>query len=122
MTLTEFLLARIAEDEALAVTCLRVDSDVSSLHGWVEMGGEDTDTAVALFSRFNPARVLAECEAKRQIIELHHVFLAGGQREPFCRECSKEGVYNVVDYPCQTLRALAQPYARRPDFRQEWWL
>ena len=87
MTLTEFLLARIAEDEAGA-------------QQWFESvrahGGIIDDT----YGHFGPSRVLAECEAKRAIVELHHE-------------------HGWV-YPCETLRLLALPYAYRKECREEW--
>jgi hypothetical protein len=59
MTLIDFLLARIAEDEAVArgadplVTGLRVSVWTCDKYGHVAV---------------DPARVLAECEAKRRIL------------------------------------------------------
>lgn len=79
-TLTDFLLARIAEDEA----------DVA-------------DPAAAL--HYAPDRVLAECEAKRRIVERH----SG------CDEVS----YGDTS-TCPDARDLALPYADHPDYRPEW--
>lgn len=82
MTLTDFLLARIAEDETEANVMLRQyreGGDVASRR-W--------------------RRVLAECEAKRRIVEEHREQAGGG-----CDVCSRH------EYPCATLRALALPYA-----------
>ena len=90
MTLTDFLLARIAEDEEHA----RFDG----AH-WV-----DCEHFVAFSEGGMPcacnldARVLAECEAKRQILN--------GALPPFYRDLC--------------LRALALPYADHPDCREEW--
>jgi hypothetical protein len=58
MTLTEFLLARIAEDEALLVGA---DMDGPSVFTHVQ------GTVVGM----TPKRFLAECEAKRRIVEWH---------------------------------------------------
>ena len=60
MTLTEFLLARIAEDEKVARDWHHHPSKVE-VHG----GG------TGYLGIVNPERVLAECEAKRRIVELH---------------------------------------------------
>ena len=93
MTLTEFLLARIAEDEA---------------------GVRDGTVGIIAISL--AARILAECGAKRRILALH----ASGQ--PWC-ECGVwdttehgEPGYEI----CPTLRLLALPYADHPDYDQEW--
>lgn len=67
----------------------------------------DPETARHI-ARHDPARVLAEVEAKRQIVEHHG--------EP--HECPE---YDVAwDSPCPTLRHLAAVYADHPDYREEW--
>jgi hypothetical protein len=102
MTLTDFLLARIAEDEV----------DVE--RGMMRVSGPGS-----------PARVRADCEAKRQIVELH-----GAKRvrraaetlsgEPeFIEDCRICGHF-PAQYPCVTLRMLALPFADHPDYREEW--
>lgn len=72
-------------------------------------------------ARHDPARVLREIDAKRQLMELHHAELIevtnadGDERSGyFCAECDGES------FPCRTLRLLALPYADRPGFRAEW--
>lgn len=70
---------------------------------------------------------LAECEAKRRIIELHHP----SETEGFvvCSECGPtedvkwrvEQYLGGLGFPCKTLRLLAIPYADHPDFREEEW-
>lgn len=76
------------------------------------------------------ARVLAECEARRRIIEIH----ADGRAElrypgddlddefagmpAWCVRCEVD--HQGERWPCETLRLLAAPYADRPGFREEW--
>jgi hypothetical protein len=158
MTITEFLLARIAEDKEVARAATQgrwfwSDPDTNDFpQGSVSLeadqgawnicpyfcvwsGGENThrgepgkpghehraveavvdawgydawgiqvsDANAAHIARWDPARVLAECEAKRLLL----------QREP----CDDTG---VGDDPCHHLRALAVPYADHPDYREEW--
>lgn len=135
--LTEFLLARIAEDE----TDARERPSQAPIHtsgcyyyhhtldaGWYC----DCDDDGAL-SR----RLLAECDAKRRIVELHE------HPEGSCWEMHR-GVYGpgwpsgsyaiegqswahpsleppeVHPGPCETLQLLALPYADHPDYRPEW--
>lgn len=124
--LTEFLLARIAEDEAAARA-------VPPLGHNFDMGGHRQDERFTFgrilpssadgmgnwskhcdspitrdhFSRHDPARVLAECEAKRRIMGL--VTQMGGYYEP---DAGRVGA--------EVLRALALPYADHPDYRDEW--
>lgn len=71
-------------------------------------------------ARHDPARVLAEVEAYRRIVELH-------QRDPdwsgwsgdWCRTCGTASEY-PTDWPCETLRLLALPYAEHPDYDESW--
>lgn len=99
MTLAEFLLARIAEDEDVATNWLRFEV----------RDGVPGNYAI-------PDRVRAECEAKRRIIELHSdggKDWNGERFVHFCHSCR-------TPWPCLTLRALALPYADHPDYREEW--
>jgi hypothetical protein len=69
----------------------------------------------AFIARHDPARVLAEVEAKRRIVEEH----AMGTIYAFVRE----GPYCTADdqvYPCRTLRLLALPHAAHPDYDEAW--
>jgi hypothetical protein len=102
LTLADFLAARFDEDEGWAPTrhtllCLRTGCETCIF-------GDDEDTIAAerVCTCGYPARVLAECEAKRRIVEL----------------MSDEVEYVV--YSDDVLRALALPYADHPDFRPEW--
>lgn len=76
-------------------------------------------------ARHDPARVLAEVEAKRRIIELHRA--TDGLD---CASCANWGdVTHDRDYgemgshewyPCSTLRFLTLPYAGYPDYQDAW--
>lgn len=121
MTLTEFLLARIAEDEKWALKAKgdRAGRWASWNRSWDDSPNRDLaadgmrvatlpmwlDEHVA---RHDPARVLAECEAKRRIVGLHPEILT------ICQGCAAE------TFPCRTLLTLALPYADHPDFQDEW--
>jgi hypothetical protein len=115
MTITEFLLARIAEDED--------DAQDAYYDGqrWVPeeeaVVAADRDLEPALFldrkrdathaANWSPARVLAECEAKRRIVAdrplpIGHFW--DGQRAQHDN----------------ALRFLASVYADHPDYRDEW--
>ncbi|WP_409186703.1 DUF6221 family protein [Amycolatopsis sp. VS8301801F10] len=69
-------------------------------------------------ARHDPARVLAEVDAKRKIIDEH---AEPGDDNVICRVCREpwQGDF-TVPLPCPTLRLLALPYAGHPDYRQEW--
>lgn len=121
MTLTEFLLARIAEDEGVARRAsgaLAFTQDYPR-KAWIESASGERvvefderrlvaadQATLALceqMARWLPGRVLAECEAKRRIMDLHN-------------PCGHWTAGN----PCEELCALASPYADHPDFDPEW--
>lgn len=118
MTITEFLLARIAEDEAVA-------------NGYTadQWGNPYSDGSTYDFDeRFTPASVLAECEAKRRIVELHEPCGYYGWRTPppvepkawYCETCQcEDGVIND-HYPCYTAKVMAAVYAQHPDYDEAW--
>jgi hypothetical protein len=103
--LIAWLRAALDEDERVARACPHKD--------WPQIGNGAGAVHIA---RWDPARVLAEVEAKRRILDIHHHiecqhdrYGPGGD----CAECGNE-------YPCETTRLLAQPYAGRPGWREEW--
>jgi hypothetical protein len=128
VTLTEFLLARIAEDEAAArlawperweqdgernavqtaETGLKAGYDglhMGVAHLAMTVGSYRSEARnAAHIARHDPARVLAECEVKRRIVELC----------AFCDDC---GDHMNQD---QVRALLALPYADHPDYRDEW--
>ncbi|MDA8439376.1 MAG: DUF6221 family protein [Propionibacterium sp.] len=151
--LTEFLLARIAEDEAVAEgAALDVgwdgfgESRIRSGQRWVARYHEvcrprplpDEAPAEAFkrmtiadcgalglgparhIARHDPARVLAECEAKRRIV----AGLRESERlyDELCDEDSDQRWEYLFRSEALTFAAksLALPYADHPDFRGEW--
>ncbi len=141
MTLTEFLLARIAEDEAVAAAAVSrrdgVDKWEAVGSGTVVGPGYDKvkhvmlpsseDGAARHIARHDPARVLAEVEAKRRIVGIHEldpieVYSWGttGGGCGLCDHSCETGGDTWGHDPCETLKALALPYADHPDYRQEW--
>jgi uncharacterized protein DUF6221 len=122
MTLSEFLLARIAEDEATA-------------ERWPAAPdyGFGPDGKLWMDSRGHPIwapreRVLAECAAKRRIAELHkpardESWLGTYEYGTACLVCVD--FHADVDccnqpYPCPTLKAVAASYADHPDYDSRW--
>ena len=91
--LTEFLLARYAEDEAT------VRPDIHEPESWC-----DRAEGVHLES----ARVLADIAAKRRIVEFYAVAMQEGD-EP-----------DVIHAYADVCEALASVYADHPDYRPEW--
>lgn len=101
MTITEFLEARIAEDEAAANAYAKVPP-LQVFNGSTWVGGYD------------PARVLAECAAKRAIIKLAE------DVESMDTQISNEWGGPNDGTADEILAALAAVYADHPDYQDEW--
>lgn len=104
MTLTEFLLARIAEDEAVAIAAVQGFTEGDF---WRD-GNTTTLASARHVASHGPARVLAECEAKRRIVAGLSGVLAQSRNE--------QQIQNAQT----TLGHLAAVYADHPDYRDEW--
>ena len=123
ITLTEFLLARIAEDEAGAQTGRNDHWRVEGGETWEHQGRPyklvgggkhlatfdvDHGTLPSIhIARWSPARVLAECEAKRRIVAEAEK-CDGAPRGGWCYGCDV------------ALRAHAAVYSDHSDYRDEW--
>ena len=70
-------------------------------------------------ARHDPARVLREIDAKRQIIAKHPSINVSDLGSD-CGTCVWPGTVMAAPSPCPTLRLLALPYADRPGYREEW--
>jgi hypothetical protein len=129
MTLTEFLLARIAEDEAEVAN---PDWAPSFLHSDRWMGHAAT---------WSKGRTLAECEAKRRIVALHESWPVlvqkpakierdDGNLDSYVMRMSQEIAWATtreyvarfgVDPPTAPMLAiLAAVYADHPSFQEAW--
>jgi hypothetical protein len=142
LTLAEFLLARIAEDETYARNASGGQRGVyPPLHWYVEEEGgfdswaistgdneEDANLCVTCndsggnellerdarhMARWDPARVVTECEAKRRIVANCEAFSTNGPT-------GTPPLPNLRFAGVTILRLLALPYADHPDYRQEW--
>jgi uncharacterized protein DUF6221 len=121
--LDEFLLARIAEDKRIALDAGRAAGQEHWSAGESPASAIDARPAAEHVARLDPARVLAECSAKRRIV------LA-------CREARPDMSFlgrrprGMADFPLNpdgnhelaalTLALLALPYAEHHDYRPEW--
>ncbi|WP_328657903.1 DUF6221 family protein [Streptomyces sp. NBC_00334] len=128
--LVQWLRVQIAQDERIARAAGGAAWEELPVSGWVHTSalpdtewlppGYDHHVASAPLPvdrahivEHDPARVLREIDAKRQIVALHSDPRGG---DPSC---------SSLDYPenaedCETLRALALPYADRPGYRDDW--
>ena len=118
--LDQFLLARIAEDK-------RIAADAASASGREEWEPDDETAApphaAEHVARHDPARVLAECNAKRRLVMA-------------CRDSRPDLHFlgarpnGMADFPLTptdqhqlaalTLALLALPYSEHHDYRPEW--
>ncbi|MGW2550720.1 DUF6221 family protein [Streptomyces sp. NPDC001635] len=75
-------------------------------------------------ARHDPARVLADVEAKRQIMAEHEMVPTSTRADgdSGCEICAP--VYSwgkeIEAGPCRTLLLLALPYSGHPDYREGW--
>lgn len=73
-------------------------------------------------ARWDPARVLAEVEAKRKILDLHAHYPVSFGEGFGCGICAWDGRLGELanEQWCATVRLLALPFASRPGYREEW--
>jgi Family of unknown function (DUF6221) len=134
--LITFLRARLDEDEAWARSAAEFNATEwdNPSTGVVSTGADGLDGLLATsdrglaghIARHDPARVLAEVDAKRRIIDLHHtkVFETVHGSPEFghdfwCEVCHVPSDQRGRTW-CLTLRLLALPYADHPDYREDW--
>ncbi|MFD7661098.1 DUF6221 family protein [Streptomyces sp. NPDC059788] len=138
--LTQFLRDRLGEDEAAA----RATTERQPYDEWDAAGaGDDSDSRLSHWevvkiarphatpaaksvsehiARHDPARVLAEVDAKRRLLVVH----AKSSSYDGCVICDDGndscGCMGGAhwEYPCDTVKLLALSYADHPDYRQEW--
>lgn len=131
VTLVEFLLERIADDEQsarYAQTVAPTPWEVAD-RGWLarlyrdgsddpmfeveraSLAGPNPGDLLRFFERFSPSRVLAECDAKRRIIDR----ASAAWVESDCTECNEAGYLGDA-----VLRLLALPFSDHPSYRPEW--
>lgn len=122
MNITEFLLARISEDEAAAnaVDLLSSEMETISTHYLPEFAD--------YMLRWQPNSIRAECAAKRAILEMHSPadYRGIGMESPnACNICGKDtGMHDWEwdknSFPCNTIKALAAVYADHPEYDPAW--
>lgn len=108
-TRTDFLLARIADDEEVARSAWQATFE----RGQGAMSIDSGDV-MAHVTRHDPDRVLAECEAKRRIVARH------SEGEMYCGWSQDSMSMHGPGDDCEELLALAAVYASHPDYQAEW--
>lgn len=125
VTLVEFLLARIAEDEQTARrAALHLERNPSRLYD-----GTPPEWVAHVRGVGSPERVARECAAKRHIVEMHeeHRSRVMAYRSPRWADVwtdadkvdhkKAEARHRVSE---DVLHALAAPYADHPDYDEAW--
>lgn len=126
MTLVEFLLARIAEDE-------EDPWRGAELVGSDRIVGTAEQKALEEEEREWVARILAECAAKRAIVERHATITEATRQaaanyqawldnapDPYPEVSSRAHAQDVAAELEDVLHHLAAVYADHPDYREEW--
>ena len=131
MGIVEFLEARIAEDEAVATYA----SAESGGPDWAVRDipwegiyhfatSDDPPGEVTAVTHHmdihDPARVLREVAAKRELLELHYDGNPGPGDIHYCGTCHDYYKHDAEDWPCETVRVLASTFSDHPDFNEEW--
>lgn len=116
LTLTDFLLARIAEDEEAGTAGEQWDLSIGGQHDVAVQFWDYGETHIG-YRRF-----LAECEAKRRIVNMMDNLLQsfsaqnGGPGRGLWHDVNRREQHHANE----VLANLALPYAEHPDFREEW--
>lgn len=118
--LVEFLRARLDERERVARAAtggawtafgivVEAEDRVEVVYPGRDEGGADTEATATHIALNDPARVLAEVEAIRRILDEHH---------PIDPCDAHDASMRSID--CDTLCLLALPDAGHPDYLAEW--
>ncbi len=114
MGIVEFLEARIVEDEWVAKSRLKDQSDVFS---WPHEDGQTLSLDLDYSRRHGPARVLREVEAKRAIIKAY----VDADIKAHDTYNFHEDILNGESNGLETaVEALAICWSDHPDFNEEW--
>ncbi|ACZ29584.1 hypothetical protein Xcel_0545 [Xylanimonas cellulosilytica DSM 15894] len=109
MTVTDFMLARIAEDEAVARRAINSGADLV-------MTPTDLWNGPGQLPVIKGRRLLAECEAKRQIVE-EAARLAALHPDGLATAPEFTGARKALQHAVQL---LALPYASHPHYDETW--
>jgi DNA helicase HerA-like ATPase len=129
MTIEEFILARVAEDEHYARLADEVEDDWQDVVQPItnaltqarpqEVWSKRYGHAFQHIARHDPARVLAECEAKRRILDrAANDIAAADAKAP--DQITRSFDAGAAHEAYNVLLDLVRVWADHPDFREEW--
>lgn len=110
--LVDFLKARVAEDETVA---LMTYDDPTFGRTWPDMDGEMRSSELLHSRRHDPARVLREIAAKLRIVEDYRI-----ARSALDQTDSRGSLRAGADAFYAACLALASVYSDHPDFNERW--
>ena len=127
MTLTEFLLARIAEDEKAARKAARFPYDEPTDAPWerarLAVASGVSTSSDAHIARHDPARALRECEAHRALVESAQMIIdsfGDWDATPGALAMWPDVSRRERSQAHARLHALADIYSDHPDYLPEW--
>lgn len=137
MTIVEFLEARLAEDEAVAVAATKAhwyassggdfqDVNVSGVDMWggseqfEPLGDWRDNQGIAHIQRHDPARVLREVAAKRELVAREGSDRCQGHPKPWMRHGEYGAGFCFTPPEGSVLYVLASAYSDHPDFNPDW--
>jgi hypothetical protein len=103
----------IDEDEPVGVEYLVAAPAEAHLVAGAGLGGPQAEKDTAHIARHDPARVLREVAAKRRTLECH---ASCGSGIGYC----DDGGHGIDDLGCGDLIDLAAVWCDHPDYRAEW--
>jgi len=144
MNITEFLLARIEEDERRLDLPEWDEIECARSPGWGTRNecplcdqylypGTEGSTEDGWYAHVDRShgRILAECSSKREILVVHPMVMTKDtdlegdypwDDVPACDNCrgDEDDEWYREPYPCVTLKALALPYKDHSEYEPEW--
>lgn len=134
MNLATWVLKQVDADRSAATACRAKLNDIEPMWHLIvtaNMGNSRGGPAIdhqefiqAHLERWKVDRVLAECDAKRQMLDQIFQYEAKIDGEwGCCHDADQIREGRCADIPVDdiaALRILAQPFAQRPGYREEW--
>lgn len=130
ITLTDFLLARIAEREEAARAATPAPWQAFSMDGqewsvrapnYANVGGWLSEPDARHIALNDPDRVLARCAAERRIVLAGDDYIRAYERDPETGDAVRdEAVAAGANINERMMRLLAAVHDDHPDFNEEW--
>jgi hypothetical protein len=121
MTITEFLTARLDEDESIARMADSVSSHPGEAHGEPAVAAPSLPQQQRYIDRWSPDRVLVDIAAKRTIVETYEELGRVLAKAVDSGRADEAAVTRNLFAGLQVaVLAHAMAFADHPDYREEW--